>query len=412
MSSAAGTPAACGHAASHGHEFGFGKPDDSEATTAYHGGQEWQMLDSFVEDLSVTTNGLGPPPSALSAAREAISSTLHYPPLDGEPHHSELANFLWRGDPASSEASQRLMLGNGASELIDLLIRDAWCELSRTALPQPLCWCPGPSRTQYKEYERSARSAGFVDLPSGQNASLACIVNPTNPTGDYLTVHELRTWIEIVGHVGRRGHGHDAPPVHVLVDESMLMWRGPDWVSHSLASQHEWLALMANGHNLHVFIIHSWTKIWACPGLRIGSCICPTRVAAARLRARQPPWSVSAPALAFLSAAIRDTSFLQRTWQLTPEWGRAARDALAAAFPAWRLHGPLWTSWLWVDTGSEPALQAALSRARSAGLPVRSGAKGYDHPTCFRMAVRSPETSRALVAALRGHGPGSKLCKL
>ncbi|RKO83103.1 hypothetical protein BDK51DRAFT_38853 [Blyttiomyces helicus] len=37
----------------------------------FHGGQEWAELDNFVEDFSVTTNGLGIPKKALAAAREA-----------------------------------------------------------------------------------------------------------------------------------------------------------------------------------------------------------------------------------------------------------------------------------------------------------------------------------------------------
>lgn len=41
-------------------------------TQQYHGGQEWKYLNNFVEDFSVTTNGLGTPKLALKAAREAV----------------------------------------------------------------------------------------------------------------------------------------------------------------------------------------------------------------------------------------------------------------------------------------------------------------------------------------------------
>ena len=46
----------------------------------------------------------------------------------------------------------------------------------------------------------------------------------------------------------------------------------------------------------------SLTKLWACPGLRIGYLIAPDRDAAAAARARQPCWSVGAPALAVVEA--------------------------------------------------------------------------------------------------------------
>lgn len=101
-----------------------------------HGGQEWQLLPNFVEDLSVTTNGLGPPEAALAAAREAVGTAQHYPPMSFEPQRSELARFLWGA--SAEHATDRLLLGNGASELIDLLTRDA---ASASDGAQRWWWC-------------------------------------------------------------------------------------------------------------------------------------------------------------------------------------------------------------------------------------------------------------------------------
>lgn len=103
---------------------------------AFHGGQEWQLLPNFVEDLSVTTNGLGPPEAALAAAREAVGTAQHYPPMSFEPQRSELARFLWGA--SAEHATDRLLLGNGASELIDLLTRDA---ASASDGAQRWWWC-------------------------------------------------------------------------------------------------------------------------------------------------------------------------------------------------------------------------------------------------------------------------------
>lgn len=75
----------------------------------------------------------------------------------------------------------------GASELIDLVIRNA----------KPGRWRPGPQRTQYKEYARSAIAAGFTTTRhNDRSATLLCVVNPTNPTGDYWTISEMKTFIE------------------------------------------------------------------------------------------------------------------------------------------------------------------------------------------------------------------------
>merc|ERR1719262_1176850 len=86
-----------------------------------HGGQEWSSIPNFSEDFSVTTNYLGPPVKAISACGVAMGEVEHYPPANFEPHISELAAFLDPENP--QDMVQRLMLGNGASELIDLVTR-------------------------------------------------------------------------------------------------------------------------------------------------------------------------------------------------------------------------------------------------------------------------------------------------
>ena len=93
---------------------------DDEITTP-HGGQDWRTCSFFVEDFSVTTNGLGAPKAAMDAAKASLEQIGHYPPANFEPHLSDLAEFMW--GPDFVERKMCLQLGNGASELIDLVIR-------------------------------------------------------------------------------------------------------------------------------------------------------------------------------------------------------------------------------------------------------------------------------------------------
>ncbi|KAF4751544.1 hypothetical protein FOZ62_027218, partial [Perkinsus olseni] len=90
-------------------------------TQTPHGGQEWSEISNLVEDFSVTTNGLGPVPEALEAAKEALLTIEHYPPSDFEPAITDLAKFLSPDD--WSDTRSRLLLGNGASEMIDMISR-------------------------------------------------------------------------------------------------------------------------------------------------------------------------------------------------------------------------------------------------------------------------------------------------
>lgn len=48
-------------------------PRNPSSTQTFHGGQDWAHLSNFVEDFSVTTNGLGTPEGAMEAAYKAVS---------------------------------------------------------------------------------------------------------------------------------------------------------------------------------------------------------------------------------------------------------------------------------------------------------------------------------------------------
>jgi hypothetical protein len=43
---------------------------------------------------------------------------------------------------------------------------------------------------------------------------------------------------------------------------------GPHWRNDSLVSALDWAENLETERGISVFIMHSWTKIWACPGVR------------------------------------------------------------------------------------------------------------------------------------------------
>lgn len=69
----------------------------------------------------------------------------HYPAANQEPAKTSLAQFLWGGDYA--EHHSRLLLGNGASELIDLVVRRSLKEWTDRGVSQPT-WKGGPWNVQ------------------------------------------------------------------------------------------------------------------------------------------------------------------------------------------------------------------------------------------------------------------------
>lgn len=336
--------------------------------------QDWRHCKNLVDDFSVTTNGMGPPTGAAAAARSAPID--HYPPANFEPHISDLAEFLWPGNPSEYHAC--LQLGNGASELIDLVIRSCATVGS---------WRPGPTIVQYEEYKRSAEASGFVRTSADDSsATLMCLVNPTNPTGDYSRVEAMKNYIF---QRCRRGSC-------VLVDESMQPWVGEGWRQDSLVSQGEWRRKMSVEEGVKVFVIHSWTKLWACTGIRLGSVIAPTAAIMTTIKSKQVPWSVNSMALAFLSAAVQDKQYLDTMWQVTKEWRSSQVEQIQKLFPSWKCYGETFLSWVWIEMPDEQTAERAVNVAKLNGTPVRWGKPGYRLPTMVRIACRSPELSAVL----------------
>lgn len=356
------------------------------AELRFHGGQSWAECSNFIQDFSVTTNALGTPQSGKRAVIKAMEDMHHYPPANQEPALSETAEYFWPtlSDDAFRSNKERLILGNGSSDVIDLAIRYASKNGAQT-------FRPGPTLVQYKDYERCALASGMDVKGKSEESSLLCMVNPTNPTGDFMPLREVKAYIE----------NHAKDNSFVTVDESMLFWYGPDWRSESLTQQTDWVTNMWLSRGIKIFIIHSWTKIWSCCGLRLGSIIAPSVEVADKLRTMQTPWSVNAFALAFMSAALKDDDYFERTWEFTKLWRAAFLKRLEEVFPDWQTQGAPFTSWIWVDTGSIAAAKTVHDVCKVFGVPIRWAKHGYKQPSCIRFGVRKPEFHNRMFEALQ-----------
>jgi len=376
--------------------------------TQTHGGDDVHRVSKLVCDFSVTTNALGPVPEAVVAARSLLDTEIsftsprggdvkaileddgerivsapaveHYPQReDAQLTRAAAEFFAPDGDEAAvNNLEKSLIFGNGASELIDLL--------ARAAPEGPYCTSP-LTRTQYKEYERACQVSGRQHVEKCEDASVACVVNPTNPTGDFVERADMEAWISKTA----------APGSWVIVDESMLFWSGPDW--HKRGVSRQFVEKMLKRH-IKIFLVYSWTKIFSCTGLRIGSVICPSPSAQQNLQSMQVPWSVNAFARAYLRVAIEDREYLERTWRLTPLWREQMITKLKRLKPSWQFLGQPWTSWVWIDTGDAATAEAIYKASLACGCPVRHAEAGYNLPTFIRIAVRRPYDFSVLYQAL------------
>ncbi|HKA05391.1 MAG TPA: aminotransferase class I/II-fold pyridoxal phosphate-dependent enzyme [Acidimicrobiales bacterium] len=143
--------------------------------------------------------------------------------------------------------ADRLVLTNGAAEAIALV-----------AAAQPRGWVEPP---EFSLYERHL-AVLQPDAPRWRS-------NPNNPVG-HLAAPEERAGVW---------------------DESFFPLAAGTWT---------------RGDD-DAYRIGSLTKLWACPGLRLGYVIAPSPAAALALAARQPAWSVNGLALALLAPLLDRT---------------------------------------------------------------------------------------------------------
>ena len=219
-------------------------------------------------DFSSNINPLGPPEGLLEELKKHLADILHYPP----PLARELRRML---SLSLNIDEERLLLGNGANELIHLFF--LWKRPSRVIIPSPT----------FAEYERAARLAGSTverfPLPLEKlfdqkrlserlcENDLLVFCNPNNPTG-------ICYPRELLDDMVREAHKRGAS---VLLDESFLTFTGGS-LEESLSH--------CDYPNL--WVVTSLTKLWALPGLRLGYIIGhPDKMRA--LNQNGDPWRVN-----------------------------------------------------------------------------------------------------------------------
>lgn len=221
-----------------------------------------------------------------------------------------------------------------------------------------------------------AAADGFALHPTAvpEAADLVMIGNPTNPTGVLHPAGALRAL---------------AGPGRVLVvDEAFL---------DAVPGEAESLA----GEQLPgLLVVRSLTKTWALAGLRAGYVVGDESLIR-RLASQQPPWSVSAPALAAIEACCAPEAVARAAAELPiiADW----RDRLVGGLDALGLPvvGAPVTPFVLVDTAQVLPPGLVREDLRRRGIVVRRGDTfpGLG-PAWIRIAVRDPATTDRLLAAL------------
>ncbi len=324
-----------------------------------------------VLDFSSNVNPLG---TSERLRRSAAAADLSaYPDRDCLLLREALSGALGVG-------TARLLVGNGATELIHLIARACLGPGGRCLIFEPT----------FGEYEAAAAIAGAeihriraeeaaafrwpVDAAAQRireiRPRLVFLCNPNNPTGVYLDRSAVE---EIRGALGGSGL--------LLLDDA-----------YASLAERRWdpLPLLAGGG---VAIVRSMTKDHALAGARLGYLVAEPPLVDS-VRRLQPAWSVNGVAQAAGLAALDDGAHVAAAREVI----RASKAYLCERLASMGLPvTPSATGFLLVRVGDAGGVRAGLLRR---GIAVRD-CNSFGLPEHIRIAVRRRDECARLLGALR-----------
>lgn len=327
-------------------------------------------------DFSASLNPYDMPKGVAEAARSAIGSSSHYP----DPLCRELSAALSRRLGVNADW---IVCGNGASDVIFRLA---------LALKPASALLPAPTFAEYEQallsvgcdithYALKEENAfrfddGFADsIHDGLDMAFIC--QPNNPTGHVIEPAMLG---KIVDACSRH-------KVFLVVDECFCSF---------LPNARRYSLLTKTYSNPNLFILDSFTKLYAMAGLRLGFGVCSDGEILKRVRQAGQPWPVSTAAQAAGLAALEEVQYVSDSLTALHAGREWLRDALVT-LGVGVLGGD--ANYLFFRS---PREDLAVKMAEQ-GILIRDCAnfrglgKGY-----YRVAVRSKDENRMLVKALRG----------
>lgn len=329
-----------------------------------------------IVDFSANSNPHGPHPAVLAAVQAALdpATLAHYPDRDCLALRAAIA-------ATEETSSNRVLPGNGATELIHLLALALVEPGSRHLIAAPT----------FGQYAHAIRLLGgeVIEIrPANpefrfEAGAIAAAVrrwqpdaiwlcNPNNPTGQQWSAAEL-------AHLRAT---YSSQRTWWVIDESYRYF----------AAAPTPVAGWAEGDNL--IILRSLTKDQALAGLRLGYVLAAPTVIAA-LRAAQPTWSVNALAQVAGVAALQEPVLIWREQSLdclrrhaVELWSRLIELGYAVL--------PTDTTYTLVAVENAATFRQELLRQ---GIQVRDCAS-FGLPQYVRIAARRPEENDRLVAAI------------
>ncbi len=275
-------------------------------------------------DFSSNINPLGIPESFKNNIEEALESVERYPDVEyrtlknyikeyiefsrkyfdeGEKKHENITEKLNQ----SVLSSNNIVLGNGAAEIIDLVIS---C-FSRVCIVVP----------SFIEYEKNAlkwqcsieysllkndMTYDYDDINSKIIAADALIIgNPNNPNGGVIDKKRFKAILDFCEENNKT----------IIIDEAFIEFTGRNGFS-----------LLEQIQNYKcIFIIRALTKFFAMPGIRMGYGISNDEELINKIRNKQNPWNINCFAETAVKYVLNDRDYIEKSLK----WIEEEREFMA-----------------------------------------------------------------------------------
>ncbi|MCT4688885.1 pyridoxal phosphate-dependent aminotransferase [Vallitalea sp.] len=241
---------------------------------------------SDIIDYSVNINPLGLTDNIRETIISSIDNICKYPDIGGTSAKEAVAKHINVG-------SNKIIMGNGASELIYLFARAL--KPKKVLIIEPT----------FNEYRRAFLLAGseiddyvldsdddfrfnedmFSRKMEAFQPDVVILCNPNNPTGKYLGLEMMSEIVDIV----KRENSF------LFIDESFVEFTGYEPIGNSIDYE-------------HIFSLRSMTKYYAVPGLRIGYGVTNDKIIE-KMEEYKEPWTMNTFALDIVPKVIGDKSF-------------------------------------------------------------------------------------------------------
>ncbi|WP_457577735.1 cobyric acid synthase [Desulfomarina sp.] len=263
-----------------------------------------------VIDFSANMNPIGPPEWLRSVVSSSLDLVVHYP----DPDNSEFVQAVSENLNIDAEC---VIAANGTTELLYVLAR---------VLPVSGALIPVPS---YVDYIKASELAGLAvrtlqmreedhfnlsfdrleeEIRPGE---LVILGTPNNPTGILPDRERVKQLCQ------------QFPDTFFVLDEAFLDFMGED--------------LSLAGTAANIITLHSMTKFYGVPGLRLGFGVFPVGIVK-EVRKNIPPWTVNTFAQKVGARALSDRDYQQKSREICHRLSKDLQKKLRL-FPGLKLCG-------------------------------------------------------------------------